>query len=312
MTFLTKRLRFPAPASPPVAGPQVYIWIAKNLQLDQAPAGIERPLDASYFLQNTNVPTQDKALAGFLARRGLIPPQRWRDQNVSTADALQALALMWSELEPVEIKEGVLLLDGQVRPFREGPGPLRLGSPLLVLEEYPGGSLRMVSESNVQVGDKVKWLDQEGGSKLLVRRLDPDGASYDRYNSVSHWKVEMTETEILAVLRSRTAVRSIRSIELKHNENGRVIEMAIRDSAGTRHRFTGMRIRGALGLKDNVFTLITTGASPTRKFIFYGRGWGHGVGMDQTGAYGMALEGYTFDQILKRYYNGIAIQPMGN
>jgi SpoIID/LytB domain protein len=33
--------------------------------------------------------------------------------------------------------------------------------------------------------------------------------------------------------------------------------------------------------------------------------------MDQTGAYGMALEGHTFDQILKHYYKGIAIQPMG-
>jgi peptidoglycan hydrolase-like amidase len=33
--------------------------------------------------------------------------------------------------------------------------------------------------------------------------------------------------------------------------------------------------------------------------------------MDQTGAYGMALEGYTFDQILKRYYTGIQLTPLG-
>ena len=26
----------------------------------------------------------------------------------------------------------------------------------------------------IQVGDRVKWLGQEGGSRLLVRRLDPD------------------------------------------------------------------------------------------------------------------------------------------
>jgi stage II sporulation protein D len=182
---------------------------------------------------------------------------------------------------------------------------------MLLLEEYPGGRLGMVGEANVQVGDWIKWLDQEGGSRLLVRRLHSDGVSYDRYNTTSHWKVVMTETEILARLRSRTALRSLKSIDLKHNENGRVTEMVVKDAAGSSHKFSGMNIRGALGLKDNVFRYITTGSSPNRNFIFFGRGWGHGVGMDQTGAYGMALEGHTFDQILKHYYKGISIQPVG-
>ena len=37
---------------------------------------------------------------------------------------------------------------------------------------------------------------------------------------------------------------------------------------------------------------------------FYGRGWGHGVGMCQVGAYGMALEGATFEEILKKVLQG--------
>jgi stage II sporulation protein D len=49
------------------------------------------------------------------------------------------------------------------------------------------------------------------------------------------------------------------------------------------------------------------GKGAQRRWIFYGRGWGHGVGMDQTGAYGMALEGSTFEQILKHYYTGIEL-----
>ncbi|MDN5293428.1 MAG: stage sporulation protein [Eubacteriales bacterium] len=40
------------------------------------------------------------------------------------------------------------------------------------------------------------------------------------------------------------------------------------------------------------------------KFIFVGRGDGHGVGMSQWGAYGMAKEGYTAAQIISHYYNG--------
>ena len=35
-----------------------------------------------------------------------------------------------------------------------------------------------------------------------------------------------------------------------------------------------------------------------------GGGWGHGVGLSQYGAYGMALDGYTADQILSHYYSG--------
>ena len=43
---------------------------------------------------------------------------------------------------------------------------------------------------------------------------------------------------------------------------------------------------------------------------FFGRGWGHGVGMCQVGAYGMALAGATYEEILKKYYSGIALQKL--
>jgi len=42
-------------------------------------------------------------------------------------------------------------------------------------------------------------------------------------------------------------------------------------------------------------------------FIFTGRGWGHGVGLCQVGAYGMAREGANYKKILKKYYKGIKI-----
>jgi SpoIID/LytB domain protein len=41
--------------------------------------------------------------------------------------------------------------------------------------------------------------------------------------------------------------------------------------------------------------------------VVSGRGWGHGVGMSQYGAYGMAKAGRTYDQILSFYYTGTAI-----
>ena len=40
---------------------------------------------------------------------------------------------------------------------------------------------------------------------------------------------------------------------------------------------------------------------------FYGGGWGHGVGMCQVGAYGMAIDGAAAEEILKTYYRGIEL-----
>ena len=42
--------------------------------------------------------------------------------------------------------------------------------------------------------------------------------------------------------------------------------------------------------------------------IIYTKGYGHGVGMSQYGAQGMALEGYSYDEILKHYYSGVVIK----
>jgi SpoIID/LytB domain protein len=46
-------------------------------------------------------------------------------------------------------------------------------------------------------------------------------------------------------------------------------------------------------------------------FVVSGRGWGHGVGMSQYGAYGQALAGRTYGQILGHYYTGTEIGRAG-
>jgi stage II sporulation protein D len=282
--------------------------MARCLGFQQVVEGMERPQDAAYLLGEAQPSAQDRPLAAFLTRRGLVSPAAWRTPAPTLAQTLQVLGRLWQELEPMEFQEGTLLRDGEVRVKNGGPGPLRLTASHLLAEEAPGGSLRLVASSAIQVGDRVKWLPAgTDGSPILVRRLDPDGASLDRYNPMAHWKVELKEADLLERLRTRAGIHSLRSIQLSHNSEGRVLEMEVTDTNGHSHRFTGMRIRALLGLKDNVFRFIPLGQEPDRRWIIYGRGWGHGVGMDQTGAYGLALEGASFDGILKHYYQGIQI-----
>ena len=45
-------------------------------------------------------------------------------------------------------------------------------------------------------------------------------------------------------------------------------------------------------------------ASASGSFTFYGSGDGHGIGMSQWGAYGLAQMGWSHAQILKHFYRG--------
>src|SRR5918911_250586 len=47
-------------------------------------------------------------------------------------------------------------------------------------------------------------------------------------------------------------------------------------------------------------------------FIFYGSGFGHGIGMSQWGAYGLATKGWNHDQILTHYYSNTTIGNNAN
>jgi SpoIID/LytB domain protein len=43
---------------------------------------------------------------------------------------------------------------------------------------------------------------------------------------------------------------------------------------------------------------------------FQGAGWGHGVGMCQTGAQSMAYKGKTFEEILRHYFPGAQLKKL--
>ena len=66
---------------------------------------------------------------------------------------------------------------------------------------------------------------------------------------------------------------------------------------------SGKEVREQLGLRSSCFEVLTK--RNTVVFITYGNG--HGVGMSQYGAQGMALHGYDYEDILKHYYTGIEI-----
>lgn len=85
---------------------------------------------------------------------------------------------------------------------------------------------------------------------------------------------------------------------ISRDESGRVLNIKIGDK-----KYAGVQLRNLIGLRSADFDVIKNPYSIT----FVTRGYGHGVGMSQYGANGMAKSGYTYEQILKYYYSGVDI-----
>lgn len=51
---------------------------------------------------------------------------------------------------------------------------------------------------------------------------------------------------------------------------------------------------------------------PQPALLVTGRGFGHGVGLSQWGAFAMARQGSSYDQILRHYYRGAEVRPLPN
>ena len=101
---------------------------------------------------------------------------------------------------------------------------------------------------------------------------------------------------------------------LNYNENLN-IEVIETTSAGRIKKikinnveFTGNKISTTFNLRSTSFTIDKEG----NKINITTTGYGHGVGMSQYGAEGMASEGYKYDEILKHYYSGVKIKKYKN
>lgn len=70
--------------------------------------------------------------------------------------------------------------------------------------------------------------------------------------------------------------------------------------------FLGTKVRTLLNLRSTDFEIDID----NNEIHITTKGYGHGVGMSQYGANGMAKEGYNYKDILNHYYNGITINKM--
>jgi stage II sporulation protein D len=100
----------------------------------------------------------------------------------------------------------------------------------------------------------------------------------------------------------------IRLLVLERSPSFRVARMAVEHTGGTA-TLRGTDFRRLIGydaLKSTLFVPVSQNGAVR----FEGRGWGHGVGLSQFGAKGMAERGYTYARILEHYYPGTTLATL--
>jgi len=95
---------------------------------------------------------------------------------------------------------------------------------------------------------------------------------------------------------------------LKRSEDGRVLSLEL---LGNKNRhLSGHELRMTMGPMKIKSTLIKEININGAKVHIKGNGFGHGVGLCQRGAFGMAKEGKRFQEILSHYYPGTKLKRL--
>ena len=156
----------------------------------------------------------------------------------------------------------------------------------------------LTSESRVR-----QWIESSPDVYCnTTRRQVPEYLNYTK--KYFRWSVRYSKAELSRIIANKTGQNIGSLIQIKPLErgvSGRIKRVELR---GTRKSIVierELEIRKALSsnyLYSSCFVVDRDG----NDFIIKGAGWGHGVGMCQTGAAMMALDGHNFHDILNHYY----------
>jgi len=130
------------------------------------------------------------------------------------------------------------------------------------------------------------------------------------------WKVKYSREELEEIIRQKSGFDPGKLMEitpLQRGPSGRIHKLRI---TGTKRSVVigkELEIRRWLSethLYSSAFIVRNEGNknNPPDNFVFYGAGWGHGVGLCQIGSAVMALKGYSAEKILRHYFNNCELK----
>jgi len=211
------------------------------------------------------------------------------------------------------------LQNGVAKPTADGKLILKVGKserqipvrPDVFLFRQFGSDIYPVREAALMGGEEVNFQTDSSGSVIYleIKPINTPTVA-ENMSPFTMWEKTLSASAV----RSRLSryVRGLGDLlDLKIAKQGysrRVTDLEIVTTNGTFH-LTGGKIRSALRLNEQLFVINKRygAGGQAVSYSFTGRGWGHGVGMCQYGAYGLAKMGLKYDEILKHYYTGIEL-----
>lgn len=262
-----------------------------------------------------------RALATLARYGGLTPDASGRyrvDAAPSPLRLLPVLAAVGEEYRAFGLREATFArVDGERLLLKRGKGSSRVrvgASPLLFGRS--GGRSVAVARLELWPGDKIRYRIGADGRVDFLELLGPiEGAADDRRSSVFAWQVRKTRRQLEASINRRLSVGRLEEIRIvRRGSSGRIVELEVVGSRGS-ERVNGFDIRGLFGsgVRDllMVVELQRAGDGRIEGALLTGKGWGHGVGMCQVGAYGMALRGADYRTILLHHYSDVTLGRIG-
>ncbi len=324
VSFLTHQ---PAPALANDATRSAGFITALSIALDGESRGsvLLDKADVEYLLSfrdADDIPTSNRADVANFLREGLLtlyPDATLRPRLVLPRS--RALRLVSQALET----RGLFRLQkATARPSSAGALVVRTTakgadknlniSPVASLFRAYGENIYQVRELNFVGGEIVTYhLNARGEVDYLEARPSPNGAASDHSSPYSNWTETLAPPGVMSRLGHHAAgIGTLTDLRVRaRGASSRVTDLEIIGTNGMTH-LRGGKIRSALSLREQLFVIDRQYDEGGRveSFTFRGRGWGHGVGMCQVGAYGLARAGLTYDKILKTYYTGISLTKM--
>jgi stage II sporulation protein D len=282
--------------------------------------------DARYYIGNLRdgdqVPQATRTAIAYVLKENLLRP--FPDNSIRPAERMRRLDALTLLARWIEARKPNLLQSGILAPpeaaenatlavrwnNRTSRIPLARSVRLFRIDgarSIPAQTLNLIG------GEKLRYhIDSNGAVDFMEVELNPGGRVSDRFAPQASWKARMTRRDASEKLRplAGNVGEVLDLVPEKLGDSGRVVQMRIEGTRGATI-VNGYRVRNALGLRDTLFKISRSRDSDglVKEFLFEGRGWGHGVGLCQTGAAGMARAGRTFQEILRAYYPGVDIRP---
>jgi stage II sporulation protein D len=127
------------------------------------------------------------------------------------------------------------------------------------------------------------------------------------------WEKRFSAAEMDTLL-APLGLGSIRALQVvERGVSGRALQLAISGDRGATELRGELNIRRTFGMLNSSFFIVSTerdAAGAPTAWTLHGGGWGHGVGMCQTGAIGRADAGEDYRAILRYYFSGAEVSKI--